>query len=402
MNDVLSGHMKPVVPASLILVLGAVVAIGPLAIDMYLPALPRLQSYFATDASAVQLTLASFFVGIALGQLFYGPLSDRYGRRKPLIFGMLGFAVASVACAYAPSIEALVIWRFFQAMTGCAGMVISRAIVRDLCTPQEMARVLSLLILVMGIAPILAPLLGSISLEYFDWQSLFGFLGACGALCAVLVIGVVPETLPTERRESMLSLAGVWRNYRQVAGHKRFMGYALAGGVAQAGMFSYISASSFVFIGSYGFTSSQFAFLFGSNAFGLVLASQINRAALSRFPVQRVLGLALGTYSVFALLMVLAASTGWGGAVSVIVPLWICLACLGFTFPNSTAAAMAPFGDRAGAASALMGTMQFTIAGLASAAVGHYKGNGAVPMASMMAACALTAWLLLRWVRRQV
>jgi DHA1 family bicyclomycin/chloramphenicol resistance-like MFS transporter len=315
---------------------------------------------------------------------------------------MLGFAVASVACVYAPSIEALVIWRFFQAMMGCAGMVIARAIVRDLCRPQEMARVLSLLILVMGIAPILAPLLGSISLKYFDWQSLFGFLAAFGASCALLVIGVVPETLPTERRESVLSFPGAWRNYRQVIGHKRFMGYALAGGVAQAGMFSYISASSFVFIGSYGFTSSQFAMLFSSNAFGLILASQINRAALSRFPAQRVLGLALETYSVSALLMVLAASTGWGGAVSVIVPLWICLACLGFTFPNSTAAAMAPFGDRAGTASALMGTMQFTIAGLASAAVGHYEGNGAVPMASMMATCAVTAWLLLRWVRRQV
>lgn len=389
------------VATRLILVLGAVVAIGPLAIDMYLPAMPRLQSHFETDAASVQLTLAVFFVGIALGQLFYGPLSDRYGRRRPLVLGMLGFCLASLGCVYASSIEALIFWRFAQAMTGCAGMVISRAVVRDLCEPQEMARVLSLLVLVMGVAPILAPFLGSLSLNYFDWQGLFAFLAVFGAFCAVLAALYVPESLSTQKRDKVLSFAGVWSNYGQVMRHRRFMGYALAGGVAQAGMFSYISASSFVFIGSYGFSPNQFAILFGSNAFGLILASQINRAVLARYPAQQVLSKALGTYSIFALIMVLAAATGWGGVLAVMLPLWVCLACLGFTFPNSTAAAMAPFGDRAGTASALMGTMQFAIAGLASAAVGQYGGHGALPMAGMMATCAITAWLILRWVRRQ-
>lgn len=387
------------VAARLILVLGAVVAIGPLSIDLYLPAFPRLQTYFVTDAASVQFTLAAFFIGIALGQLLYGPVSDRFGRRVPLMLGMAAYALASLACAMSKSIEMLVFWRFVQAMTGCAGMVIARAVVRDLCTPQQMARVLSLLVLVMGVAPILAPFIGSITLTWFDWPALFVLLAIFGALCTILVALVVPESLEVHRRERSLSFGSALVNYRHILTHKRFMGYALSGGVAQAGMFAYISASSFVFIEGYGLSSQQFAMLFGANAFGLILASQINRAMLSRFRAQNVLGYALGTYSVSALIMSVMAVTGTGGAWGVIPPLWLCLACLGFTFPNSTAAAMAPFGDRAGTASAMMGTMQFAIAGVVSAAVGHFGGHGAVPMAVVMTACASGSYLLLRWVR---
>ena len=387
------------VAARLILVLGAVVAIGPLSIDLYLPAFPRLQTYFVTDAASVQFTLAAFFIGIALGQLLYGPVSDRFGRRVPLMLGMAAYALASLACAMSKSIEMLVFWRFVQAMTGCAGMVIARAVVRDLCTPQQMARVLSLLVLVMGVAPILAPFIGSITLTWFDWPALFVLLAIFGALCTILVALVVPESLEVHRRERSLSFGSALVNYRHILTHKRFMGYALSGGVAQAGMFAYISASSFVFIEGYGLSSQQFAMLFGANAFGLILASQINRAMLSRFRAQNVLGYALGTYSISALLMSVMAVTGVGGAWGVIPPLWLCLACLGFTFPNSTAAAMAPFGDRAGTASAMMGTMQFAIAGVVSAAVGHFGGHGAVPMAVVMTTCASGSYLLLRWVR---
>ena len=389
------------VQAHLILVLGAVVAIGPLSIDLYLPAFPRLQTDFSTDASSVQFTLAAFFVGIALGQLLYGPISDRFGRRVPLILGLAAYSLASLACAMSESIEVLVFWRFIQAMTGCAGMVIARAVVRDLCTPQEMARVLSLLVLVMGVAPILAPFIGSLVMSWFDWPAMFVLLAAFGALCALLVMVGVPESLDVRRREPALSLGSAMINYRHVLTHRRFMGYALSGGVAQAGMFAYISASSFVFIEGFGLSSSQFAILFGANAFGLILASQVNRAMLERFRAQSVLGYALGTYAVSALLMSIMAVTGVGGVWGVIPPLWLCLACLGFTFPNSTAAAMAPFGDRAGTASAMMGTMQFAIAGVVSAGVGHFGGHGAVPMAVVMTVCATAGYLLLRWVRAE-
>lgn len=389
------------VPVRLVLVLGAVVAVGPLSIDMYLPALPRLQAFYATDAASVHLTLAAFFAGIALGQLFYGPLSDRFGRRMPLILGLSAYSLASLACAYADTIDSLIAWRFVQAMTGCAGMVVSRAIVRDLCEPQEMARVLSLLVLVMGVAPILAPFLGSLAMAFFDWQGLFVILAAFGAATTVLAIWIVPESMPISQREARLSLRSAWANYAQVISHKRFVGYALSGGIAQAGMFAYISASSFVFIREYGLTADRFAILFGANAFGLILASQVNRAMLARYPAQRVLGYALGTYSVSAMVLLLNVLLGLGGIWGVITPLWLCLACLGFTFPNSTAAAMAPFGDRAGSASALLGTMQFGIAGLASGAVGYFGGHGALPMALALAICSCSAWLVLRWVRVQ-
>jgi DHA1 family bicyclomycin/chloramphenicol resistance-like MFS transporter len=386
-------------PLSVMLVLGAVVALGPLAIDMYLPALPHLQNDFQTDAAAVQLTLAAFFVGIALGQLVYGPISDRFGRRRPMLFGLTGFVFASVGCAYASSIETLIVLRFVQAMTGCAGMVITRAIVRDLFPPQEMARVLSLLVLVMGVAPVLAPSLGGLVLQWYDWRLLFWLLAFFAFACVLAVWRILPESLPVERRQTTISVRSVLANYRHVLSHRRFVGYALSGGIAQAGMFAYISASAFVFIQHYGLSPNEFAALFGLNAFGLICASQINRSVLRRWPVQRVLGYAIGSYALSGIGMTIMAASGFGGIWGVTIPLWICMSCLGFTFPNSTAAAMAPFGDRAGSASGMLGTMQFTVAGLASATVGHFSAQGALPMAIVIASCGAMSWTLLRWVR---
>lgn len=392
-------HSRLTMPARLILILGSIVALGPLAIDMYLPALPYLQSYFGVDAAAVQLTLAAYFVGLASGQLLYGPLSDRFGRRLPMLFGLVGFTVASVGCATATSIEALIVWRFLQAVTGCAGMVVARAIVRDWCEPQDMARVLSLLVLVMGVAPILAPSLGAAILQWQSWNALFLVLAAIGFSSTLLFAWGVPESLAAQNRAREISLAGTLCGYRHLLGHRRFVGYALAGGLAQSGMFAYISTSSFVFMQGFGLSAKQFSMLFGANAFGLILASQINRTLLDRYPAQRVLMVAITTYLLLALVMSVMAATQTGGIWGIAIPLWGCLACLGFTFPNSTSAAMAPFGDRAGSASALMGTMQFTIAGTASAVVGHFGGSDALPMALTITTCAAGSWLLLRWVR---
>ncbi len=386
-------------PIQLIFILAAIVALGPLSIDMYLPALPRLQSYFHTDAASVQLTLAAYFVGLSLGQLVYGPLSDRFGRRRPMLIGLVGFTIASVGCAFAQSIEALIVWRFAQAMTGCAGMVIGRAMVRDWCEPQDMARVLSLLVLIMGIAPILAPAIGSAVLASGSWPMLFFILTGCGLFCSVLVAAGVDESLPVARRDTEISFMGSLRHYRHVFSHRRFMGYALSGGLAQSGMFAYISTSSFVFMRGFGLNEQQYAVLFGANAFGLILASQLNRNMLRRYPAQQVLQWAIGSYCILAILMTLFAYTGVGGLWGIALPLWGCLSCLGFTFPNSTSAAMAPFGDRAGTASALLGTLQFGIAGLTSAIVGHFSSSHPLPMALTITVCAMAAWLLLRWVR---
>lgn len=386
-------------PVRLIFILAAIVALGPLSIDMYLPALPRLQAHFQTDAASVQLTLATYFVGLSLGQLLYGPLSDRFGRRGPMLVGLLGYTVASIACAFAQSIEALIFWRFAQAMTGCAGMVIGRAMVRDWCEPQDMARVLSLLVLIMGIAPILAPTLGSAVLVSGAWPDLFFILTGFGLFCSILVILGVEESLPVASRDKEISFAGSLRHYLHVLSHRRFMGYALSGGLAQSGMFAYISTSSFVFMHGFGLSEQQYALLFGANAFGLILASQLNRSLLKHYPAQQVLQYAIGVYCLLALLMTLFAFTALGGVWGIALPLWGCISCIGFTFPNSTSAAMAPFGDRAGTASALLGTLQFGIAGLTSAIVGHFSSSHPLPMALAITVCAMGSWWLLRWVR---
>lgn len=383
-----------------ILILGAIVAIGPLSIDMYLPALPALQRHFGSDPAAVQATLAAFFAGLAGGQLLYGPLADRFGRKPPLLFGLALYVAASVGCVLAPSIDVLVVLRLLQAAGGCAAMVITRAIVRDCAAPQDMARVLSRLVLVMGLAPMLAPIAGSAVLQVAGWQAIFGVLAGFGALCFAATALGIDETHPADRRLRSLSLMSALRAYAQLLRHRRFMGYALAGGAAQGGMFAYISVSAFVFIDVYGLSPAAFGWLFGFNAFGLILAAQLNAFALRFQPAQRVLVAAVSAYFVAALLMLAAAASGFGGLAGVAVPLWLCLACLGFTFPNSMAAAMAPFGDRAGSASGLLGTVQFSVAGLTSVLVGVLYDGSAVSMAGVIAGCGLVSLLLLRYVAR--
>lgn len=381
-----------------ILILGAVVAIGPLSIDMYLPGLPALQRHFQTDAAATQLSLAVFFAGLATGQLVYGPVSDRFGRKKPLLFGLTIYIVATLGCALAPSMSTLIGLRFLQALGGCAGVVMTRAMVRDRFEPQDMARILSLLLLVIGVAPILAPLLGSFVLETLGWQAIFYVQAVFGLACLAAVALYIEETHCPQ--DAILSFRSALASYAHLLSHRRFMGYALAGGTAQGGMFAYIAASSFVFIEVYGLTPSSYAVIFGTNAFGLIAAAQVNRWLLGHFAAQNVLRAAIGVYFVSGLVLLVASVTQLGGLPGILLPLWICITSLGFTFPNSVAAAMAPFGDRAGAASGLLGTLQFLIAGTTATLVGHWYDGSAIPMAVVITLCGLTANLLLRWVAR--
>lgn len=390
-------YAKPV--RSWLLILGAVVAIGPMSIDMYLPAFPALQTHYAASEAATQLTLAAYFVGMALGQLAYGPVSDRFGRRLPLLVGLAIYTAASLGCALAPSIEALAGLRFLQALGGSAGMVLTRAMVRDRYAPQDMARVLSALMLVIGAAPILAPTAGSLILLVSGWQALFVILTVYGALCWFAVSFAITETHHGVRQT--LAWKSMLLGYARLLSHRRFMGYALSGGIAQGGMFAYISASSFVFIEYYGLTPTAYGWLFGANAFGLILGSQLNARLLQRLPAQRVLRAALGTYFVASLVLLLTVATGFGGLWGLLPPLFVCISSLGFTFPNSTAGAMAPFGDRAGMASALLGSLQFTIAGLTGALVGQLHDGSALPMAGIIALCGLCSNLVLRKLVRR-
>ncbi len=387
----------------ILLILGALSAFGPLAIDFYLPSFPALAQAFATDVEHVQLSLSAYFIGLAIGQLLYGPLADRFGRRMPLLVGVLLFSLASVVCALAPSLEWLIAARFVQALGGCAGMVITRAVVRDMCDPIDSAKVFSQLMLVMGLAPILAPLLGGLMLNIFGWRSIFIALALFGALCLLAVALWLPETLAGDAPAA--PLRGAVGEYLRLFGDLPFLGYALTGGFAVAGMFAYIAGSPFVFIELYGVPAEHFGWLFGANALGFILAAQLNAWLVARhgpsYWLRRMVWLYLLCGSALLLTALAQPTALW----PLLIPLFGCIACLGVLLPNSSACAMAGQGSHAGSASALLGSLQFTIAASAAAVVGLLHDGSAWPMAAVISACGLLAVLcslFTRWAERRI
>jgi DHA1 family bicyclomycin/chloramphenicol resistance-like MFS transporter len=389
-------------PLRLLLILGALSAFGPLAIDFYLPSFPALARAFATDVEQVQLSLAAYFVGLAIGQLIYGPLADRFGRRKPLLAGVLLFTLASLACALAPSLEWLIGARFVQALGGCAGMVVTRAVVRDLCDPIASARVFSQLILVMGLAPILAPLAGGLLLSTLGWQSIFVCLALFGALCLLGVALWLPETLAADA--PVAPLRGALGEYRRLFGDLPFLGHALTGGLAIAGMFAYIAGSPFVFIELYGVPAEHYGWLFGSNALGFILAAQLNARLVARhgpgYWLRRLVWFYLGCGLMLLAIAWARPALLW----PLLPPLFGCIASLGILLPNTSACAMAGQGRHAGSASALLGSLQFSIAASAAAVVGLLHDGSAQPMALVIGACGGLAVLFSRltgWAERR-
>lgn len=362
-----------------------------MSIDMYLPSLPAIGRDLNADASMVQLTLSAFFIGLALGQAIYGPLADRFGRKGPLYFGVVVYIAASVGCALASGIYWLIGLRLLQALGGCVGIVIARAVVRDLYGYQESARMFSVLMLVMGVAPILAPLLGGYVLIWFGWRAIFWTLALFGMGCLLAAGLILPETRPEDTHRPGFVSAVV--GYGQLLADRRFMGYTLAGGLAQAGLFAYISGSPFVFIDVFGVPAQHYGWLFGLNALGLVVASQFNRRLLARFSTDQLLKRANIANVLFGIVLAAIAWSGLGGLPGLLLPLFGYITALGFTFPNAAAGALAPFGDRAGSASALLGSVQFSIAAFAGAAVGWLHNDTAVPMAMVIAACGIAAFV---------
>ncbi len=377
-----------------ILILGAIAALAPLSIDMYLPSLPAIGASLGADAASVQMTVSAYFVGLAFGQLVYGPISDRYGRRMPMLAGLAIFTLASLGCVFVTNVQQLIALRLLQALGGCAGMVISRALLRDRYEGNEMARALSAIVLVMGVAPVLAPTLGGKLHLWFGWHSIFALLAVYGLVCALAVYFGVAE--PQWERAPPLSVASVAQDYFRILSHRRFMGYALAGSCVQAGMFAYITASPFVFIDHFKLAPDAYGVLFGVNAGGLILASQLNVRALRKLRAERVLRLALLAFLIAAALTLCSALTGIGGFWGIAVPLVVCVSSLGFTFPNSQAGAMAPFASRAGMAAAMLGTLQFALAGLSSVTVASLHTDGPLGMAAVMLFWGVMAQLMLR------
>jgi DHA1 family bicyclomycin/chloramphenicol resistance-like MFS transporter len=381
--------------STLSLMLGSLTALGPLSIDMYLPSFQAIARDLAASPAQVQLTLAVFFVALGIGQAFYGPISDRYGRRRPLCFGLGLYVLASAGCASARSIEALVAWRFAQALGGCAGMVIARAVVRDRFDEREAARFFSLLILVTGLAPILAPSIGGQILVFFSWRAIFWALAGFALVGFITATFVLPESLPPERRTEG-GVGTALYVYARLLHDRAFMRYALSGALVISGMFAYIFGSPFVFMQIYGVRPERFGWIFGFIAFGLISASQLNRVVLARMAGARILSHALVVTAGAGVILLVMAWTGAGGLAGLLGPLFVYIASLGFVLPNVMATALGPQGRNAGTASALLGTLQFGAGATVGTLLGALGDGTAVPMAGLIAACGLSALLVHR------
>jgi DHA1 family bicyclomycin/chloramphenicol resistance-like MFS transporter len=374
------------------LLLGLLATMGPLSTDMYLPAFPAVAHSFGVDVSAVQLTLAAYLAGLAVGQLVYGPLADRVGRRPPLLAGLALYVAAALACAAAPGPWSLAAARFAQALGGCAGMVVSRAVVRDLYEVGDASRIYSTLILIMGIAPILAPLAGGQVLAAAGWRAIFLALALAGGLLLLLVWRRLPESLAPEARRRH-GIAGVAEAFRSTLASGRFVRLSLAGGAIQAAMFAYIAASPMVFIQVHGVSPQRFGLFFGANAAGLVAASQANRWLSRRFGVWATLragvALAVAAYGTLAL------GVWLGAGLWVVAPaLFVGVSCYGLVLPNTTAAAMGIFGSHAGSASSVLGVLQSACGALAAVAVSALADGTARPLAQVSLASAVLGAIL--------
>jgi len=373
----------------LVVILGALSAFAPLAIDMYLPALPALTADLHGSASEIQLTLTACFVGLALGQVVAGPLSDAYGRRRPLLVGLAAFAVASLLCAAAPSIGALVALRVVQGAAGAAGIVISRAVVRDLFHGTELARFYALTMIVNGAAPILAPIVGGLVLLVSSWHGTFVVLAAIGVVLFLTAALGLPESLPPAARRPG-GMGATARTFREIAADRAFVGYALAGGLALAAMFAYIAGSPFVVETLYGASPQVFSLIFATNALGIVLAGQVSAMSVKRLGPQRLVAAGLGTSLAGALLLLGAVIAGVG-LVGILPGFFLVTASIGLVLPNATALAVADHGQRAGTALALLGALQYVFGALVAPLVGIAGTGTALPMAIVVAILSLGA-----------
>lgn len=370
---------------ALILLLGSITAVGPLSIDLYLPAFPELARQLETSESAIQLSLTACLIGLALGQAVNGPLSDRIGRRLPLLVGMSGYTVASVLCAVAPSVTVLTGARFLQGVTGAAGIVVAQALVRDVVSGPQVARLLSRLMLVSGVAPILAPTLGGQLLRFTGWRGIFVVLAVFGAVMVVVIALFLRETLPAERRHAG-GAGEVLSSYAAVLRDRRFVAYVLTCGLGFAVIFGYVSGSPFAYQEVHGLSPQQFGLLFGLNSVGFVLSSQLNARLVLRHEPIRLLRRGVPVTAAAAVLLVLTTTTGAFGVVGLAVPLFFVMSSLGLVIPNAAALALNRQPKRAGTAAALVGMSQSVVGAVAGPLVGIGGSDSAVAMGVVIAA----------------
>lgn len=385
--------------ALFILVLATLSGIGPLSIDMYLPAMPAIARDLVAGPGAVQISLSAYMVGLAGGMLFWGPIGDRFGRRGPMVFGLVLYVAASLACATAPNVEALVVFRVMQAAGCCAVGALGQAAVADVYERDRSARVYSIINTVFLGAPLVAPTLGSALLELFGWRSIFLFLAASGMI-SIAGLALLPETLPAERRRQ-ISVAALLRTYGEILTHRRFLTYASLGALFSAGLFAYISSSPFVYIEYFGVAPRTFGLIFATNVLGMMAMSFLNSRLVTKMGSDWMLRLGLSVCAFSGVALVIGAVTGIGGLYGVAVPIFCFVSVVGLIGGNAAAGALAEFRQQAGAAASLMGASGMGAGALAAALIAAMADGTPRPMALVMCGAGLTAAGLCRFGLRR-
>jgi MFS transporter, DHA1 family, multidrug resistance protein len=385
----------------LVLILGTLTALSPFSIDMYLPAFQDIAKSLNTTTARVDLSLSSFFIGLATGQLIYGPLMDRFGRKRPLYFGLGLYVIASVGCFLSGSVEMLITIRVFQAIGSCAAGVASIAMVRDLFPVKDNAKVFALLFLVLGASPLIAPTAGSYLAAAFGWQSVFIVLLSIASLILLAVIFTLPESYEPDESYS-LKPGPIINNFLQVIREPQFYTYAIAGSIAFCGLFAYVAGSPLVFMDVFDLTKKEYGWVFAGLSVGFIGSSQLNSWLIKRFKSEQVVKAALTAQGIIGFVFWIGALNGWYNLAGTIVMIFLVLCCVGLTNPNTSALSMAPFARNAGVASALLGTMQLGLGAAASFFVSIFSSKSATPMAAIMAVSSAIGLCVLLIGRRNI
>lgn len=385
----------------LILILGSLTALAPFSIDMYLPGFPAIAKDLNTTVSKVALSLSSFFIGISAGQLLYGPLLDRFGRKKPLYFGLVLYIIASAGCALATSIDALIALRFIQALGSCAATVAAVAMVRDLFPVKDSAKVFAMLMLVLGVSPMIAPTLGGYVTSHLGWHTIFIILLGIGVFNLIASFLWLPEVYKPDTTMS-LKPKPIINNFLLVMREPQFYTYALTGALAFAGLFVYISGSPLLFMDIFKVNEETYGWIFALLSVGFIGSSQVNTLLLRRFKSEQIIFFAMLAQVITIVFFLIGGINGWFGLYTTIFLLFKFLCCLGFVSPNASALTLAPFTKNAGSAAALMGAIQMGLGALASVGIGLLDAKSVVPMLTIMAACSILAFIVLVIGRRSI
>lgn len=383
----------------LILILGSLTALGPFSIDMYLPGFPAIAKDLHTTAAKVSLSLSGFFIGISLGQLLYGPLLDRFGRKKPLFIGLCVYILASAGCAVAASIDQLIVLRIIQAIGSCAATVASVAMVRDLFPVKDNAKVFSLLLLVVGVSPMIAPTVGGYVTTAFGWHAVFIILTIMGIAILAATVLWLPDSYKPDTSLS-LKPKPILMNFLSVVREPQFYTYSLTGAIAFAGLFAYVSGSPLVFMEVFHTDEKVYGWIFAFLSIGFIGSSQLNTLFLRKFSSEQVVNIALICQVIIGFAFLAAALNGFLDLKLTLVFLFLFLCCIGYTYPNAAALSLAPFTKNAGSASALMGAFQMGMGTLISVVISLFEEPSIIPMVSAMAGSAFLALVMLLFGRR--